>query len=542
MTYTRYWRAQPVKSDKVKIPRHKIEKFVSNLNNSLKQNVQRIPLPKELVISQANSIKPTIDCSKPQTEGSTDHAVKLPPRVLFELAKHVREYKNGYGRAEGQREVEEWMRQQKDETMQKGKWMGNVLHGHDVMGMEQDVREMLEEHSRGEDEIKKKKSSSVLAQMQELKEIPYDAICVVNGITEAMKRCMFLLGEGEYIVPEVSTPELKRVWQSCASSLKSYHYRSCPKKDPWDNEPDPEELAKEQPKKKKFQKRRRVSQKKVDPFLSEWRLNVKEIFYQVTLDTKAIVINYPCPVTGAVWSRQSLNNLIQTAREQCIPLIVNQSDYLLTHSRRIHSDQSAELQLYTVFEDIGCLQSQGRVPVFTINSIVNSHLVEGWHLAWMCLYDCRERIMEKHQFLEVFNNAREMRKEPSTFLQCSLPHLLSSKIEQLYVNKVRRHCELNFRFLKTKLEKIDGITMNAMPESGLFVPLQIDVRSFDSWIRDDETFCNLFFEEESVKTTPGSVYGMKNFFLLCLFVDRVWLRRAIERLEDFCLIHFVRNK
>ena len=111
--------------------------------------------------------------------------------------------------------------------------------------------------------------------------------------------------------------------------------------------------------------------------LSEWYPDVVDIRKKITPKTRAIVIINPNNPTGAVYSKEVLEQIIQIARE---------------NELLICSDEIYDRLVMDGLEHVSTAALAPDMPVFTFNGLSKSHIVCGFRCGWLAISGPRRQI------------------------------------------------------------------------------------------------------------------------------------------------------
>jgi len=247
---------------------------------------------------------------------------------------------------------------------------------------------------------------------------------------------------------------------------------------------------------------------------SDWQPDINDIKRKITPRTRAIVIISPNNPTGAVYSKDLLNNIIELARE---------------HELALFSD---EIYDRLVMDDVKHISVASLAPdLFTVvfNGLSKSHHICGYRAGWMTL--CGNKSGAKG-YIEGINTLASLRLCSNVTGQSVIGAALDDNSSaQLNIKPGGRLYEQR-EFAFKELTDIPGITA-VKPKAGLYIFPKLDTKMYG--IINDENFVLDFLREKHVLLTHGGSYNWKKpdhfrfVYLPCM--DE--LAEVMSRLRDF---------
>ena len=247
---------------------------------------------------------------------------------------------------------------------------------------------------------------------------------------------------------------------------------------------------------------------------SGWEPDLEDIRSKVTASTKAIVIINPNNPTGAVYSREVLEGLVQIAREHQL-LILSDEIY-----DRILYDDAVHIPTATLAPDLLCL---------TFNGLSKTYRVAGYRSGWLVItgpqYNARG-------FLEGITLLASTRLCPNVPAQHAVQAALGGvqSIDSLIAPSGRLHEQRDVAW--RGLESIPGVSC-VKPQGALYAFPRLDPEVHE--IRDDEKFVYDLLVAEQILLVQGTGFNWPtpdHFRVVTLPEPRV-LGEAIERLGNF---------
>jgi alanine-synthesizing transaminase len=245
-----------------------------------------------------------------------------------------------------------------------------------------------------------------------------------------------------------------------------------------------------------------------------WSPDLEDIRSKITPKTKAIVIINPNNPTGAVYSRQVLEGLVQIARENELLLL---SDEIYD---RILFDDAEHIPTATLAPDLLCL---------TFNGLSKTYRVAGYRSGWLVITGPQRHAKG---FLEGITLLASTRLCPNVPAQHAVQAALGGvqSIGPLIAPRGRLHEQRDIAW--EGLQSIPGVSC-VKPQGALYAFPRLDPEVHE--IHDDEKFVYDLLVAERILLVQGTGFNWPtpdHFRVVTLPEPRV-LGEAIERLGNF---------
>lgn len=247
---------------------------------------------------------------------------------------------------------------------------------------------------------------------------------------------------------------------------------------------------------------------------SDWEPDLEDIRSKITERTKAIVVINPNNPTGAVYSREVLQGIVDLARE---------------HSLLILADEIYDRILYEDAEHISIATLAPDLLVLTFNGLSKTYRVAGYRSGWLVVTGPKDHAAG---FLEGVELLASTRLCPNVTAQYAVQAALSGvqSIDALIMPGGRLHEQRDVAW--EALESIPGVSC-VKPYGALYAFPRLDPEVYE--IRDDHKLVHDFLVAEHVLLVPGSGFNYPtpdHLRIVTLPESRV-LNEAIQRLGNF---------
>ncbi len=245
-----------------------------------------------------------------------------------------------------------------------------------------------------------------------------------------------------------------------------------------------------------------------------WNPDLEDIRSKITPNTKAIVIINPNNPTGAVYSRDVLQGLVEIARE---------------HSLLILSDEIYDRILFDDAEHISTATLAPDLLVMTFNGLSKTYRVAGFRAGWVVITGPKKHAKG---FLEGVTLLASTRLCPNVPAQHAVQAALDGvqSIDALIAPTGRLHEQRDAAW--EGLQSIPGVSC-VKPQGALYAFPRLDPEVHE--IRDDAKFIYDLLVAEHILVVQGTGFNWPapdHFRLVTLPEARV-LTEAVERVGNF---------
>lgn len=247
---------------------------------------------------------------------------------------------------------------------------------------------------------------------------------------------------------------------------------------------------------------------------NDWNPDLGDIRSKITPRTKAILVINPNNPTGAVYSKQTLLDIAQMARENHLLLLADE-----IYDRLVLED----LPTYS----IAALAPD--LPCVTFNGLSKSHIICGFRCGWMVFSGPEEELTAiKHGVMQL----AAMRLCGNTLTQLVIPAALSDRESTRAMMAPGGRLYEQSKATVEGLRKIPGVTQ--VPNRAafyLFPGLENGAFDFES----DEDFAMKFLHEKHILVIPG--HGFDWFedlrFRIVMLPEPERITQAMAQLGEF---------
>ncbi len=247
---------------------------------------------------------------------------------------------------------------------------------------------------------------------------------------------------------------------------------------------------------------------------NEWQPDVEEIAQRINPRTRGIVVGSPNNPTGAVYSRQTLERIVELARRNNLVIF---SDEIYD---KLILDGEPHISLASLAPD---------VPVVTFNGLSKSYLVPGWRVGWGV----------------VSGNAAAVEPYLEGIHQLLRARLCTNYPQQFAVKPALEGPQDHLVEVRAKLRARRDLTVEACratphlscvaPRGAFYAFPKIDIPD------GDEEFAKQLLVEKHVLIVHGTGFGQApgtKHFRIVFLPDEATLTRAYECIRAFIAEHY----
>ena len=240
-----------------------------------------------------------------------------------------------------------------------------------------------------------------------------------------------------------------------------------------------------------------------------WQPDVENIARRIDNKTRGIVVINPNNPTGAVYSRQILQAVLDLAAR---------------HGLIVFSDEIYNKLLLDPVEFVSMAALAPELPIVTFNGISKAYLAPGYRIGWGILSG-EERSVS--QYKEVMAQVLRARLSACHPMQCAIPAALEGSQEHIpvVVEKLRRRRDLTVSILNAA----PGIHC-VPPQAAFYAFPRLEIA------RSDTEFVADLIRETGVVVVPGDGFGQApgtKHFRLVFLAPEEQLRTALEQIQLF---------
>ena len=243
---------------------------------------------------------------------------------------------------------------------------------------------------------------------------------------------------------------------------------------------------------------------------TDFKLTSKDIKDNLTNKTKAIIINSPNNPTGAIYTKEELEDIAKVCEELDLFIISDEIYEKLNYDNQ----NNPHISIASISDD-----AFNRTIV--INGFSKSHAMTGWRLGYCGANKEITKIMATIQSHTTSN--------PNTIAQYAGLEALIGEDEEL--NKMVEIFEKRRNLMVKHLKNIKDITY-ITPKGAFYCFINVS-NLFNDEIKSSSEFTNKLLENENVMLIPGIAFGNDDYIRLSYATSEENIVKGMNRIETF---------
>ena len=247
---------------------------------------------------------------------------------------------------------------------------------------------------------------------------------------------------------------------------------------------------------------------------SEWFPDIEDMKRKITDKTKAIVVINPNNPTGALYSKEVLQQIVELAREHELILFADEI------YDRLVMDGEEHVALSSLAPDL---------LTVSFNGLSKSHLIAGYRCGWMCL--CGDKSKAKG-YIEGINLLSSMRLCSNVPAQSLIPTALANLEDASEMVAPGGRIYEQREYIYNAIQDIPGLSAYK-PKAAFYIFPKLDIKKFN--ITNDEQFSLDLLKEKKILITHGGGFHWETpdhfriVYLPC--IDD--LKNSMDAIKDF---------
>jgi alanine-synthesizing transaminase len=248
--------------------------------------------------------------------------------------------------------------------------------------------------------------------------------------------------------------------------------------------------------------------------VDDWQPDISDIESKITANTRGLVIINPNNPTGAVYSEQTLKQLVALAERHNLVIFADEIYDRIVYDDAVHYPLSA------MVKDVLCL---------TFNGLSKTYRLAGFRSGWMLISGAKENAANYIEGLEMLASMRLCANAPAMLaVQTALGGRQS--IEDLIGTGGRLLAQRDLAY--DLVTAIPGVSC-VKPKSAMYLFPKLDPDIYP--IANDEQLMLELLQQERILMVQGSAFNLadKQHFRIVFLPDQDQLAESIGRLANF---------
>ena len=235
-----------------------------------------------------------------------------------------------------------------------------------------------------------------------------------------------------------------------------------------------------------------------------WKMTAEEFQDAMTPRTKMVILNSPGNPTGAVYTREELQAIVDVASDEEILIL---------------SDEIYEKLTYDGAEHVSVASLPGALDLtITVNGFSKAYSMTGWRLGYLGAPEPIAKAIDAIQSHSTSN--------PCSFAQKG--GLAALKGDQQPVSDMRDEFDLRRNYMVNRLNAINRLSV-VKPKGAFYVLVNIGQLGLTS-----TNFADRLLSKHHVAVVPGIAFGNDATVRLSYATSLDIIKKGIDRFEEFC--------
>lgn len=247
---------------------------------------------------------------------------------------------------------------------------------------------------------------------------------------------------------------------------------------------------------------------------SDWYPDMEDMKKKITDKTKAIVVINPNNPTGALYSKDILEQIVNLAREHELILFADEI------YDRLVMDGEEHISLASLAPDL---------LTVSFNGLSKSHLIAGYRCGWMCLCGDKSKALGYIEGINLLSSMRLCSNVPAqSLIPAALDNLEDAKKLVAPGGRIYEQRE----YIYNAIKNIPGLSA-FKPKAAFYIFPKLDIKKFH--IKNDEQFSLDFLKEKKILLTHGGGFHWEqpDHFRIVYLPCIEDLKTSMNAMKDF---------
>ena len=238
---------------------------------------------------------------------------------------------------------------------------------------------------------------------------------------------------------------------------------------------------------------------------NSYKLLAKDFENAMTPRTKMLILNSPNNPSGAVYTREEMQALVEVAAEEDIYILSDEIYEKLTYDDVQHVS-------------IASLSKEAYDLTITVNGFSKAYAMTGWRLGYLAAPEAVAKAVDSIQ--------SHSTSHPCSFAQRG--GLAALKGDQQPLADMREEFDMRRNYMFDRITKIPNITA-VKPKGAFYVLVNISQLGLSS-----QNFSDRLLSKANVAVIPGAAFGDDRTVRLSYATSIDVIKKGLDRFQDFC--------
>ena len=252
---------------------------------------------------------------------------------------------------------------------------------------------------------------------------------------------------------------------------------------------------------------------------SDWYPDLEDIKSKINENTKGIVIINPNNPTGAVYSREILEEIAKLAHEHDLIVFADEIYDQILYDDAVH------IPMASLVHDVLCI---------SFNGLSKSHRIAGYRVGWMVLTGNKEDAKDYIEGIDMLSSMRLCSNVPA---QHAIQTALGGYQSLIELIKPGGRLYEQREYVHNRINSIDGLSC-VKPKGAFYIFAKIDAEKFH--IHDDMQYALDLLKSKKILIVQGTGFNWKapDHFRIVTLPTVNDCKIALDGLEDFLKTYY----
>jgi aspartate aminotransferase len=236
-----------------------------------------------------------------------------------------------------------------------------------------------------------------------------------------------------------------------------------------------------------------------------WKMRPEDFENAMTPRTKMLILNSPNNPSGAVYTREELERIVEIAADEDIYILSDEIYEKLTYDDAQHIS-------------VASLSKEAYDLTITVNGFSKAYAMTGWRIGYLAAPEAIAKAADSIQ--------SHSTSHPVSFAQRGA--LAALKGDQQQLADMREEFDMRRNYMYDRITKIPNITA-VKPQGAFYILVNISQLGLSS-----QNFADRLLSKANVAVIPGAAFGEDRTVRLSYATSLDIIKKGLDRFQDFC--------
>lgn len=242
--------------------------------------------------------------------------------------------------------------------------------------------------------------------------------------------------------------------------------------------------------------------------ISGFKLEIERLKEAITPKTKLLILNSPSNPTGAVYSKEELEEIVRVVKEHSIFLLSDEIYEKLIYDGKEHFSPAS-------------FDQEIKERTITVNGVSKAYAMTGWRIGYAV---GPSKIIKAASEIQSHTTSN-----PTSISQEAAYAAIAGSQEE--VEKMRAEFDRRRKYMVERLNKMEGVSC-PVPYGAFYAFANFSSFVGTGKITDDCALSSYLLEEAKVAVVPGSAFGAPNYLRLSYATSFENIKKGLDRIQE----------